>query len=355
MSDKSILAEDTRKRVAVHVAAVALMVVAVSLAHWSLPRGSDALHIVHVVLRKLYILPVVLAAVWFDLRGAVVAAGAVAMLYLPHVFVQWSADRAENINQAGELSSVMVVALLSGAFVGKEKSLLREIGSTYRNAVTALVRALDAREHGTEQHSLRVRAYTLRLARELGVPADLCQRYALGALLHDIGKIGVPDAILLKQGPLDDAEWATVKRHPESGYCILAPLPHLGQASDLVFSHHERFDGSGYPRGLVGDEIPMGARIFAGADVFDALTSPRPYRRQCPYSQARQMIRDGAGKDYDPKVVEAFLRVPTADWEGIAESVEKPGDEAVSAEDRPNTLGREKAPQGICSRLSRRS
>jgi len=355
MSDKSSLVENTRKRVAVHVATVAFMIIAVSLAHWSLPRDSEALHILHVVLRKLYILPVVLAAIWFDLRGAMIAAVAVAMLYLPHVFVQWTADRAENINQAGELVSVMLVAMLSGTFVGKEKSLLREIGATYRNAITALVRALDAREHGTEQHSLRVRAYTLRLAQELGVPADLCQTYALGALLHDIGKIGVPDAILLKRGPLDDTEWATIRQHPELGYRILAPLPHLDRASDLVFSHHERFDGSGYPRGLVGNAIPIGARIFAVADVFDALTSSRPYRQRCSYSHARQMIEDGVGKDYDPNVVEAFLRVPTADWEGIAESVEQQGDEAVSAENQPNTLGREKTPQGICSQLSRRS
>ncbi|MFQ5495242.1 MAG: hypothetical protein ACE5EX_07650, partial [Phycisphaerae bacterium] len=158
---------------------IALLVVAVTGAHWWTPQGHDYLHAIHISLRKLYLLPVVLAAIWFDLRAALLTAGAVTLLYTPHVIWQWGGQRAENINQAGELVTIWAAAVISGVFVGAEKGALRRLAGAYEGVVKALVAALDMREHDTELHSLRVRAYTLRLAEELGVEPDQRRVYAL--------------------------------------------------------------------------------------------------------------------------------------------------------------------------------
>lgn len=317
------------------------LVLLVSAAHWWTPRDSDTLHVLHVILRKLYILPVVMAAIWFDLRGALLAASAVAVLYVPHIVFQWGADRAENVNQAGELVTIIIVAILSGIFVTKEKAVLRRLKSTYENVVAALVRALNMREHGTGEHSSRVCGYTLRLASEMGLPEETQAHYALGALLHDIGKIGVPDAILLKAGPLSEEEWATMRQHPELGRRILASLPDLEQAQEIVCFHHERFDGSGYPHRLGGKQIPLGARIFAVVDVLDALTSPRPYRQPGTFEEARTQIEKGSGSEFDPDIIAAFLRVPLDHWQSIAETTASPED--MRATTRPATEGASEA------------
>ncbi|MDR7563073.1 MAG: HD domain-containing phosphohydrolase, partial [Armatimonadota bacterium] len=130
-----------------------------------------------------------------------------------------------------------------------------------------------------------------------------------GALLHDIGKIAIPDHILLKPGPLTEEEWAMMRRHPEYARELLWPIESLRAALDIPYCHHERWDGSGYPRGLAGEEIPLAARIFAAVDVYDALTSDRPYRKAWSHEQALDYLRNGAGREFDPRVVEAFLQV----------------------------------------------
>jgi putative nucleotidyltransferase with HDIG domain len=314
-----------------HVASIAWLVLLVTSAHWWTPRGGDYLHVTHVVLRKLYILPVVLAAGWFNLRGAIVTAGIVTMLYIPHVVLQWQGATRENVNQAGEIATLWITAGLSGVFIGREKAALARLAAAYRGTVKALVAALDAREHDTEQHSERVRAYGLRLADELRISTVDRQSLALGALLHDIGKIGVPDAILLKPGRLTKDEWRRMREHPDLGRRIVTSVPFLKDAIQVVHHHHERFDGSGYPEGLAGAEIPIGARIFAVADVFDALTSVRPYREPAAYVDARQEIESGAGTLFDPNVVVAFCRVPAEEWERIRERVRSAGTEGVAS------------------------
>jgi len=184
---------------------------------------------------------------------------------------------------------------------------LREIEAAYASTLYALVAALDAREHETSDHSQRVVRYTLAIAEALGVPAADRPDIARGALLHDIGKIGVPDAILLKPGPLVAAEWEEMRRHPQTGYTILRSIPFLQVPAEIVLAHQERFDGSGYPRGLAGDAIPLGARIFTIADTLDAITSDRPYRRGASLDKARDEIRRFAGTQFDPSCAEAFL------------------------------------------------
>ena len=171
----------------------------------------------------------------------------------------------------------------------------------------ALVAALDAREHETGLHSKRVACHTLVLARHFSAdPQELRQVY-LGALLHDIGKIGIPDSILLKEGSLSDAEWRVMRTHPEIGHRILAGAPFMAKAAELVLTHEERFDGTGYPRGLAGDSIPLWARLFAVIDTLDAITSDRPYRKSLGFDAASAEIARQSGTQFDPKAVEAFL------------------------------------------------
>lgn len=171
----------------------------------------------------------------------------------------------------------------------------------------ALASALDAREQETGLHSKRVACHTLVLAKRcFDDPARLRQIY-WGALLHDIGKIGIPDAILLKAGPLDEHESAVMRRHPQIGHDILKGLAYFREAAEIVLCHEERFDGAGYPRGLAGEAIPVGARLFAVIDTLDAITSDRPYRARLAFDNARKEILRCAGAQFDPMAVDAFL------------------------------------------------
>ncbi len=170
-------------------------------------------------------------------------------------------------------------------------------------------RALDLRDRETEGHTQRVTDLTLRLAKAMGVPGEDMVHIRRGALLHDIGKMGIPDAILLKPASLTDEEWVIMKRHPVAAYKLLAPIAYLRPALDIPRYHHEKWDGTGYSQGLRGEQIPLAARIFAVADVYDALTSDRPYRAAWPAEKARAYIREQAGKHFDPRIVEAFLHL----------------------------------------------
>jgi cyclic di-GMP phosphodiesterase len=187
---------------------------------------------------------------------------------------------------------------------------LRELDDTYRSTIDALGAAIVTRDVGTYSHSRRVRGYTLAIARAHGVAEADLQDIDCGVLLHDIGKIGIPDGILLKSGPLTPAEWEVMKRHPDIGRQLIEKVPFLRGAAPLVYHHHERWDGDGYPVGLRGEAIPLGARIFAVADALDAMTVDRPYCRAVSFETARLEIRDCAGTQFDPAVVASFLTIP---------------------------------------------
>jgi response regulator RpfG family c-di-GMP phosphodiesterase len=187
---------------------------------------------------------------------------------------------------------------------------LGHLESTYRATLEALGSAIDTRDVGTQAHSRRVRGYSLAVARTHGVPQAALRDLEHGVLLHDIGKIGIPDAILLKPGPLTSAEWKIMRRHPEIGRQLIEKIPFLQDAVPIVYHHHERWDGTGYPLGLAGEAIPLGARIFAVADAFDAMTFDRPYSRAITLEAAREEIRRCAGTHFDPAVVATFLTVP---------------------------------------------
>lgn len=191
---------------------------------------------------------------------------------------------------------------------------LTELERNYESTLEALVTALDAREHETGNHSKRVAQYTMLLSDSLGVPKSDRLDIFRGAYLHDIGKIGVSDIILLKPGKLTPEEWEDMKQHPLIGQTILKQVGFLGGAVRMVYSHHERFDGKGYPRGLKGEEIPLAARIFAVVDALDTMTTNRPYRKALPYEQAKDEILRCSGTQFDPRIVEAFEAIPVNDW-----------------------------------------
>ncbi len=199
---------------------------------------------------------------------------------------------------------------------------LDELESTYDDTLAALSGALDLRDNETEGHARRVTRYSVRIAEVMGSRGQILVDIERGALLHDIGKIGVPDAILLKPAKLTDEEWAVMRTHPHLGYQMIRNIRFLSGASPIVLHHHERYDGGGYPAGLTGQDIPLGARIFAIADTFDAMTSDRPYRKALPYEAARDEIGRCAGSQFDPVVVEAFCQVPEEEWADIREAVE---------------------------------
>ncbi|PYS69779.1 MAG: two-component system response regulator [Acidobacteria bacterium] len=194
---------------------------------------------------------------------------------------------------------------------------LDSLEDAYRSTLKALTTALETRDQETHGHSERVVTYSLRLGREYGLSRDVLKALEFGSLLHDIGKIGVPDLILRKPGKLTEEEWVLMREHPMHGQQILRGIEFLQGAARVVAQHHEKWDGSGYPLGLREEEIDVNARIFAVADAFDAITSDRVYRRGKSYEAAAQELDDWVGRQFDPKVVEAFHRVPKDDWEEL--------------------------------------
>lgn len=183
----------------------------------------------------------------------------------------------------------------------------KEREETYISAINVIVAALDLREHETGMHSQRVSDYTHFLAEKAGLPDEECLAIRRGALLHDIGKIGIPDSILLKHGTLTPEEWEIMRHHPEMAYRLFADINFLQTSAAIVYAHHEHYDGSGYPMGLKGKDIPLGARLFAISETVDALISARPYHSKKTFADACEAVRSQAGRDFDPELVSLFL------------------------------------------------
>jgi ribonuclease P protein subunit RPR2 len=199
---------------------------------------------------------------------------------------------------------------------------LRRLEESYLDMVKTLAFVVEAKDPTTRAHLERTHDYATALAQvvDARLTSDHCLRY--GFLLHDVGKVGVPEAILNKPGPLDDEEWLIMRMHPEIGVQMVAGIKSLGPAVEVIRSHHERWDGRGYPAGLAGEEVPLSARIFSVCDAFDAMTSDRPYRRALPLEQAVDEIMAGAGSQFDPAMAEAFVSI--ADLESLHASLHTP-------------------------------
>ncbi|MEE8589878.1 MAG: HD domain-containing phosphohydrolase, partial [Spirochaetia bacterium] len=192
---------------------------------------------------------------------------------------------------------------------------LGRIETIYDETIKALGVALDLRDSETEHHCLRVSSFVLKLARKMGLTEeDRLRDIEWGAFLHDIGKIGVPDSILMKPGKLTEEERKIIQTHPVLGYQMLRKIPFLKGAAAVVYSHHESYDGSGYPQGLQGGDIPVSARLFAVADTIDAMTSDRPYRNALPIEEVGRELKKLTGKQFDPKIVDVYFSIPSTEW-----------------------------------------
>jgi putative nucleotidyltransferase with HDIG domain len=203
------------------------------------------------------------------------------------------------------------------------KAALSELERSYDITLEALGDALDQKDRETENHSKRVTAFTIAIAQKMGLSKEDIRVIARGAFLHDIGKMAIPEKILTKPGKLTPDELDVMKEHAWYGYKIVKKIPFLSEAAEIVYSHQERFDGTGYPRRLKGEEIPLGARIFSIADTFDAITSDRPYRPKQSDDAARKEIELWSGRQFDPRLVEVFLSMPDNIWEDLRKDIDK--------------------------------
>jgi putative nucleotidyltransferase with HDIG domain len=201
------------------------------------------------------------------------------------------------------------------------QAAMANLERSYDITLETLGDALDLKDRETEGHSKRVTAFTIAIARAMGLPREQINTIARGAFLHDIGKIAIPDKILNKPGKLTKEEMDVMQEHAYHGYQIVKKIPFLNEAADIVYSHQERFDGTGYPRGLKGEQIPLGARIFSVADTLDAITSDRIYRAAQTLPAAKEEIKRWAGRQFDPEVVSVFLEMPDNIWDDLRKEI----------------------------------
>ncbi len=225
---------------------------------------------------------------------------------------------------------VTIVQIATTRWMKEQAARLADAESAFNATLISLSKAIDLRDKDTEGHCRRVVEYSLLMGRNLKFSQEEMVRLSHGALLHDIGKIGVPDAILMKPGPLTDEEWAIMRTHPELGFQMVSDVRQLERAREIILNHHERFDGKGYPRGLRGDAIPLPARVFSIADSFDAMISDRPYRKGMSLEEARAEVRRCAGTQFDPVCVAAFDQIPDEELRRITEEREHPTEELLS-------------------------
>lgn len=290
--------------------------------------GMDGLTLLSKIRVKHPDLPVVMVTAVHDISVALAAIrnGAYDYLLKPFDREQLLASVRRAVeNRRLKLENVAYQTKLE-SLVSARTELLRhalaDLERSYDITLEALGDALDLKDAETEGHSKRVTGFTIAIARAMGLPQDRVRVIARGAFLHDVGKMAIPDAILRKPGRLSPEEQEIMRQHALLGYQMLRKIPFLHEAADIVYSHQERFDGSGYPRGLKGDQIPPGARIFAVADTFDAITSDRPYRAAQSISSARREVERQSGKQFDPEIVKVFQSISERIWLELRHEIE---------------------------------
>ena len=297
---------------------VATTLIAAGL-HAATPAGAHSWHWLHLLAGKLYYLPIVMAAAWFGSRVTGAVTASVSALSLAHIARSWAGLPMVQAEQVAEIATFWLVGLVSAWLFGRERAAREATREAHEETLAALAASLELRERYTGGHSRRVRDYSLLLADAMGIrDAGFRASLAQGALLHDVGKIGIPDGILLKPSPLQSDERALMRRHPEIGAALVGDIAWLRGPAELIRAHHERYDGSGYPRGLRGAAIPLAARIFAVGDAFDALTTDRPYQEARSWDEAAAVIAGGRGSQFDPDVADAFSRIPFESWTHVA-------------------------------------
>jgi putative nucleotidyltransferase with HDIG domain len=315
-------------------AALALALAGITAAHLLVSVRTHREHVLHVLFAGLYLLPVVASAAWFRLRGAILTAGAASAAYAAHVFISWRGQPMENVNQVAMIGVFLFVGVAAGVLAEREeRERTRRLESERRaeraaiiQGIAGLSNALGFRDEGTRAHSERTARLAVGVGTRLGLDAERLEVLRLAALMHDVGKIGVRDDVLFKPDELTPQERATIERHPAVAAEILRPIHGAERIAEIVLSHHECPDGSGYPRGLAGDQIPLEARILRVADVFSALREDRPYKAGMSPSRAVAWMQGLAGTKLDRDAFEALR--DALDWSGDpapAPSGEAPG------------------------------
>jgi uncharacterized domain HDIG len=272
-------------------------------------------------------MPVVMVTAVHDISVALAAIRNGAYDYLLKPF-----EREQLLNTVSRALENRRLKVENRTYQTNLESLVQERTKQWQTAISSLERsyditlealgdALDLKDRETEGHSKRVTAFTIAIARAMGLPREQINVIARGAFLHDIGKMAIPDKILNKPGKLESHEMEIMKEHAYHGYQIVKKIPFLTEASEIVYAHQEWYDGSGYPQGLKGDQIPLGARIFSVADTFDAITSDRIYRAKQSFEAARIEISKWAGTQFDPEVVKVFLEMPENIWEDLRKEI----------------------------------
>ena len=306
-------------------AAAAVLLAAITVALYALPEKSSEWIRSREMIRKLYLIPILLSAMWFGARGAAFSTLFATLVCGGLAGNVWPAEVSSQVERVGEVAVLWLVGGLSASFFEQQKRFVGQIEAANDNTLMALAAALDVREHNTGVHSQRVADYTLRLAREVGVrDKDTLDDFWRGALLHDVGKIGIPDNVLLKPERLSEEEWVVMRNHPEVGARMLRKIEFLRGPTEIVLSHHERYDGEGYPRKLKGAQIPLGARLFAVIDVYDALTTDRAYHTARSHTESLRKIREEMDSHFDPAVVAAFAKIPFEELRNIARKNQTP-------------------------------
>jgi putative nucleotidyltransferase with HDIG domain len=288
---------------------VGVMLAAISVAHYAVGVVTHPQHVVHVALELAYLLPVVMGAVWFAARGGLLTGCGAAALLGAHALVSWRERPMENANQLAMMLVFAGVGVVAGKLVEAERRTTRE---KLVEALAALESALGFRHEATRQHGERVAALAVRIGRELSLDPAQLERLRLAALVHDLGKIGVADDVLLKPRELTPAERLHVERHPVVAADILRQLSGAEPIAEIVASHHERLDGSGYPRGLRAAEIPREALVLAVADVYCALAEPRTYKPAMPRTAILEVMAPLAGAKLDSAAFDALRTVVSA-------------------------------------------
>ena len=297
--------------------AIAFCIMVLTVGHFIVSRETPRDHIMHVIFQALYLLPVIGGAVWYGSRGGVAASGAVAVAYSLHLVHWWPGEPLETANQIALLVMFLVVGTTAGVLVDRQEAE-RQAGiererrarrAAIVQAIAGLSTALRLRDEYTRQHSERVAALAVRIGRLRGLHQERVDVLQLAALIHDVGKMGIPDDILSKPDQLTARERATIERHPTLAADILAPIDGTSEIAAIVLCHHECPDGSGYPRGVTADQIPVEAAILRVADVFVALTDRRAYKPAMEPDRALSWMLAMSGTKFDPLSLQALRDV----------------------------------------------
>lgn len=295
----------------------ALWTIGITVAHFVLNTHSPALHWLHIVLAGLFLVPVLISAVAFELRGGLLAAGAVSVAYLGHLLWSWGDSPMANLDQYAWLGVYPAVGAIAGHLVQssnmrkrqRDEVIARSTRAGMINGITGLLTAVGVRDEATVEHSRRVAELSTAIATELVFEDHEVSHIRLAALVHDIGKAGIPDAILFKHGALDDEQMAAMREHVDIAVGMLGEIPGTEAIAGLVSQHHECPDGSGYPRGLTGEHIEPAAAVLRVADVFAALTEARPYHEAMTQPEALEAMEALRGAKLDERAFRGLRSV----------------------------------------------